>query len=108
MGDLHAVVQRDKGIPGAGQAGVDAVAAQNAAHVLSDRQHHMLLFRAVMADSAGIDAPWPGSNITIRRPPAFLAAGLLCPFDVFSGCSFALTCEATPLSVIAASPAFST
>ncbi len=28
MGDLHAVVQRDKGIPGAGQAGVDAVAAQ--------------------------------------------------------------------------------
>ena len=55
MGNLHAVVQRDKGIAGAGQAGVDAVAAQNAAHVLSDRQHYMLLFRTVMADSPGVD-----------------------------------------------------
>lgn len=56
MGNLHAVIQRDKGIAGAGQAGVNAVAAQDAAHVLSDRQYHMLLFRAIMADSPGVDA----------------------------------------------------
>jgi hypothetical protein len=96
VGDLHAVVQRDKGIAGARQAGVDAVAAQNAAHVFSDRQHDMLLFRTVMADSAGINTAVARVEHHDAFAPAFFAAGLLCPLDVFNGCSFALTCEAIP------------
>jgi hypothetical protein len=55
VGNLHAVVQRDKGIARARQAGVNAVAAQNAAHVFSNRQYDMLLFRTVVTDSAGIN-----------------------------------------------------
>jgi hypothetical protein len=55
VGNLHAVVQRDKGIARARQAGVNAVAAQNAAHVFCNRQYDMFFFRTVFADSAGIN-----------------------------------------------------
>ena len=44
VGDLHAVIERNKGVAAARQARIDTVAAQDAAYVFGDRQHDVLLF----------------------------------------------------------------
>ena len=44
MGDLHAVIEWNKGIAAARKTRIDTVVAQDAAHVFGDSQHDVLLF----------------------------------------------------------------
>ncbi|MNT29885.1 hypothetical protein D3C72_1656490 [compost metagenome] len=85
VGDLYAVIQRDKGIAAARQTRVNAVTAQNRAHVFGDRQHHMFLFRAVATNCAGVDSAV--SRIEHHHPfcPGFFYLGLTVSIAGFQG-----------------------
>lgn len=54
--DFNAIVERDESVVAARQFGVDAVGAQNGAHVFRDGEHHMLFFEPLWPIAIGIDA----------------------------------------------------
>lgn len=100
--DLHPIVQRNKNVAVARQAGIDAVSIELRPHVSGDRQNDMFFQRTGVANGAGVDAAMAGIQHDQESFPRTLRARLFLgrgkPWALASG-------ETALLSARAASPA---